>query len=285
MGKPVLITSDTASDLGAELCARYNIKLIPLHVLLDEKDYLDGVDINADRIYQIWDEKKILPKTSAINVEEFVSFFTPMVEQGYAVVHVSIGSGLSASYQSACAAAQNFEDVYVVDSCSLSTGIGLVALEGCDRAAAGMDAKTIASELTALSGKIRASFIIDTLTFLRAGGRCSALAQLGASLMNLKPTIVVKNDEGGLMGVGKKYMGKLSRSMPKYLTDQLMERADLVVSRAFITHSGLPEDMLDLAAETVKSIAPFEEVFVTRAGATISSHCGPGTIGVLFITR
>ncbi|MCL2695022.1 MAG: DegV family protein [Clostridiales bacterium] len=285
MTKPVLITSDTASDLGAELCARYNIPLIPLHVLVDGTDYLDGVNIDVDRIYQIWGEKKVLPKTSAINAEEFSAFFAPFVEQGYAVVHVSIGSGLSASCQAAHAAAALFPDVYVVDSCSLSTGIGLLALEGCDQAKAGSGAQAIAESLTALAQKNRASFIIDSLDFLRAGGRCSALAQLGASMMNLKPTILVKNDDGGLMGVGKKYVGKLARSMPKYLADQLQGRGDIVLNRAFLTHSGLPQEMLDLAVETVKGIASFDELFVTRAGATISSHCGPGTIGVLFMTK
>ncbi len=285
MPKPVKITADTPCDIGPVLQERYDVKLIPLHVTMGDTEYLDGINIDRDDIYANWEKNGTLPKTSAVSVGEYLDIFKGYVEAGYEVIHFGLGSALSVSLQNARMAAQELEGVYVIDSCSLSTGFGLLVCEAGERVKKGMCAADIVAEVEPLNQKTSASFILDTLVFMRAGGRCSSLVQIGASLMNIKPSIQVLNEKQGSMVVGKKYMGKLSRCISKYIEDQLKDREDIVRDRIFITHSGFPEKDLERMKEEVESFGPWGEVFVTDAGSTISSHCGPGCIGVLFLTK
>jgi DegV family protein with EDD domain len=287
--KKILLSADTPCDIGDELKARYSVSLFPLHIILDGKQYTDGLDITSAELYQAWWSHKLLPRTAAINPEEYASYFRPFLEQGFDVIHISLGSGLSSSYQNAEAAAQSLRDVgsvFVIDSCSLSTGFGLLVCEAGERIKRGMEAKQIVQEVKALAPYTSASFILDTLEFMRAGGRCSSITQIGAALMNIKPTILVRNDRQGSMVVGKKYMGKLAPSLMKYVDDQLKDRTDLVLDRVFITHSDLDDhSVVDRITERIRELQPFQEIIETNASCTISSHCGPNTLGVLFMTK
>lgn len=286
MPKPVKITADTPCDIGAALTQRYNVELIPLHVTLGDTEYKDLIDIDLDTIYKYWDETGTLPKTSAVSVGEYLDVFRKYLHEGYEIVHIGLGSGLSVSCQNARLAAQELEGVYVVDSCSLSTGFGLLVCKAGEWVQEGLSAAEIAQRLEPLNQKTSASFVIDTLAFLRAGGRCSSLMQLGANLMSIKPSIQVVNSKGGSMIVGKKYMGKLHRCISKYMEDQLKDREDICRERVFITHSGgFSEEELEKMRQEVESFGPWGEICITRAGCTIGSHCGLGTVGVLFMTR
>ena len=284
LAKPVLLSADSICDLSPELLEKYRVHLIPVHVLLDEKPYLDGVDLNPDDIYRIYNEKKILPKTAALNIEEYLAAFRPFLEQGYEIVHLSLGSALSSCYNNARLAAAELGGVYVVDSRSLSTGAGLAVIEAAERIAAGMPAAQVAQEVDALTGRCHASFVLNTLEFLYKGGRCSALAMLGANLLQLKPCIEVSTEDGH-MSVGKKYRGSLDKALAQYVQDQLQGRTDLKTDRIFITHSGVPEERIAMVRAEVEKYAHFDEVLITRAGCTISSHCGPNTMGILFMTK
>lgn len=285
----IILSADTPCDIGETLKERYQVSLHPLHIILEEKQYTDGLDITSAQLYEAWWKRKQLPRTAAINPEEYQQYFAKFLEQGYDVIHISLGSGLSSSHPNAQIAADALKDkgnVYVIDSCSLSTGFGLLVCEAGERIKAGLPARQIVEEVRALTQDTRASFVLDTLEFMRAGGRCSSITQIGAALMNLKPTIIVKNDRQGSMVVGKKYMGKLAPSLMKYVDDQLKDRTDLVLDRVFVTHSGMDDPaIIDRVVKRIRELQPFQEVFVTQASCTISCHCGPNTLGVLFLTK
>ena len=285
----IILSADTPCDIGETLKERYQVSLHPLHIILEEKQYTDGLDIISAQLYEAWWKRKQLPRTAAINPEEYQRYFAAFLEQGYEVIHISLGSGLSSSHSNAQIAADALKDkgnVYVIDSCSLSTGFGLLVCEAGERIKAGLPSQQIVEEVRALTQDTRASFVLDTLEFMRAGGRCSSITQIGAALMNLKPTIIVKNDRQGSMVVGKKYMGKLAPSLMKYVDDQLKDRTDLVLDRVFVTHSGMDDPtIIDRVVARIRELQPFQEVFVTQASCTISCHCGPNTLGVLFLTK
>lgn len=285
MATNIRISADSTCDLSKELIEQYKVILRPLYVNLNDKSYLDGVNIWPDDIYANYRETKTLPKTAAVSIGEYEDFFKSQTENGDTLIHFSIGSSLSASYNNARLAAEEVENVFVVDTQNLSTGSGLIVLEACDRVAAGMEAAQIVDEVQALIDKSHASFVIDTLEFLHKGGRCSALAMLGANMLQLKPCIQVDNQDGGKMGVSKKYRGSLDKALEMYVKDQLTDRTDLNLKRVFVTHSGMSQERIDKVCELVKQYANFENVYVTRAGCTISSHCGPNTLGVLYMTK
>ncbi len=284
MSQSIRISADSTCDLGPALVEKYHIRLLALHVNLEDKSYSDGVDIQPDDIYETYHQKKILPKTAACSIGEYTDLFEELTADGSAVLHFSIGSSLSASNNNARLAAEEFENVYVIDTQNLSTGSGLLVLAAHDRMEAGMSAAQIAEEVSALVSKSHASFVIDTLEFLHKGGRCSALAMLGANMLQLKPCIAVDNQGGGKMGVTKKYRGSLDKALEMYVKDQLADRSDLDLKRVFITHSGISEERIAAVKALVEQYANFEEILITRAGCTISSHCGPNTLGVLFMT-
>lgn len=280
----IILSADITCDLGDTLKERYNVNFYPLHIILGGKQYQDNVDITSDQIYEAYTTQKILPKTAAINPDEYINYFKKWVDEGYEVIHINLGSGISSSYQNCCIAAEELGNVYPVDSCSLSTGTGLLVLEAADRIAKGMSASQIQQELMDLRANVHASFVLDTLTFLHAGGRCSALAALGANVLNIKPCIEVDNNSGK-MKVGKKYRGSLEKVLKHYTLDKLKKQRNLKLDRVFITHSGISEERIEIVKNTIKEVADFKEIFVTRAGCTISAHCGPNTLGVLFMTE
>ena len=284
MSSKIILSADSTCDLGDELRQRYAVNYYPFHVILDGKMYQDGVDLVPDQIYEVYRSRKILPKTAAINTAEYIEYFRQWTDEGYEVIHFTLGHGLSATYNNCRLAAQELPGVYAIDSCNLSTGSGLLVIEAAERIAAGMPAAQIAQEVQALASHVNASFVIDTLEFLYKGGRCSALQMLGANMLQLKPCIEVNNADG-TMSVGKKYRGSLDKALVQYVHDRLAGRDDIRYERAFITHSGISQERIDLVRREVEKLASFQELFVTRAGCTISSHCGPNTLGVLFMTK
>ena len=280
----IILSADSTCDLDSELKERYQVNYFPLHIILDGKDYKDNVDITPKEIYQAYYDRKILPKTAAVNVEEYVAHFRPWVEQGYDVIHINLGSALSSVYQNCCLAAQELGHVHVIDSCNLSTGTGLLVVAAGKMISQGLEAETIARNLKARTSKCHASFILDTLTFLHAGGRCSSVAALGANMLKLKPCIQVDNRDGS-MGVGKKYRGSLDKVLVKYVKDELARHADINPELLFITHSGISDEYIKLVKEAVEETMHFDEIHITRASCTISCHCGPNTLGILFETK
>ena len=282
MNKKIIISSDSTCDLGAELIDRYQIKILPMGVSLGDTIYQDGVDITPDEIYAHHAKTGQLPKTSAINMAESGVFFEELTKDGSAVIHFTISSSMSATYNNARVAAEDFEDVYVVDSKNLSTGGGLLVIAAAEMAKQGMEPKEIAQKVSELAECVDASFVVDNLEYLAKGGRCSAVAAFGANLLQLKPCICVKN---GAMGVGKKYRGKFDKVLPGYVADRLANAEDICLERVFVTHAGCDPTVVESVVEAVKNTLPFKEIFVTRAGCTISSHCGANTLGVLFIRK
>lgn len=286
MENKVMLFADSSIDLTKELRDRYNIHTVPIHVVLDDKVYEDGVDITTEEIFEYYYKTKQLPKTAAININDIVEALRPYVEDGYEIVYISLGSSLSSSYRNSCLASEELGGkIYPVDSCSLSTGAGLLAIEAAERIAKGMSAKQVAEEVSALNQKNHASFVLDTLEFLRAGGRCSALAAFGANMLGLKPSIKVFNEQQGAMGVGKKYRGKFEKIVLDYIDDTLAQYDNIKTDRAFVTFSAMDNDLENKAYDYVVAKGIFKEVFITRASGTISSHCGPNTIGILFMTE
>ena len=274
MSKKVVIASDSTCDLSPELIERYGIQILPLGVTLGENQYIDGVDITPDGIYEHYEKTGELPKTAAINIAEFESFYKQFTDEGNALVMFTIGSGMSSTYNNACLAAEEFEDVYAVDTKNLSTGGGLLVLSACDMAAEGKSAKEIADACASLADYVDASFVIDDLEFLYKGGRCSALAAFGANLLHLKPCIMVRE---GKMGVG------FDMVLKTYINDMLGDCSGIKTTRVFVTHAGCDEDIVNACVEQVKAMNAFDEVLITRAGCTVSAHCGRNTLGVLFI--
>ncbi len=282
----VIISADRTCDLPQEKMEQLGIPTMPYHINLENVEYIDSVDITPDDLYKAYWERKALPKTSAISVGEYIDYFTPMVEAGNTVVHLTLGSALSSSYNNCRMAAEEFEGkVFVIDSCNLSTGIGLLVLKACDLREQGKDAAEIAQIITDTIPKSHASFVLDTLEFMAAGGRCSAVLAFGANLLKLKPSIKVHNDENGAMKVDKKYRGELGKVLVSYVKDQMALYPDIDTSRVFITHSGIDEKMIEIVREELVKHHDFGEILISRASCTISCHCGPATLGVLFLTK
>lgn len=282
MSEKILITSDSTTDLGDELIAEYGVGILPLGVALGEKQYTDGVDIDPDMIYANYERTGQLPKTSAINMAQAQAFFKKYTDEGYTVIFFTISAEMSSTYQNVRLAASEFDNVYVIDTANLSTGGGLLVLRACEMAKEGKSATEIVAACEALRDRVDASFVIDSLEFLHKGGRCSALAAFGANLLNLKPCIVVR---GGKMSVGKKYRGRFADVLKKYVADQIGDASDVELDHVFVTHAGCDHEIYEACVEQVKALAPFKAVHVTRAGCTVSSHCGRNTLGVLFIRK
>ena len=280
MSNKIIIASDSTCDLSPELISRYGVHILPLGVALGDKQYTDGVDIDPDFIYKNYEETGVLPKTSAVNLIDFEDFLAAHTADGSSVIFFTISSEMSSTYNNARLACEGGSNAFVVDTRNLSTGGGLLVIAACEMAAAGMEAADIVAKCNELAPCVDASFIIDSLEFLHKGGRCSALAAFGANMLSLKPCIVVKD---GKMGVGKKYRGKFGAVLPKYVEERLGDASDIIKNHIFVTHAGCDPEVIQSCVNAVKAIAPEAEVHVTRAGCTISSHCGRNTLGVLFI--
>ena len=282
MAKPVLITADSTCDLSRDLIERYDVRLIPLTIQLGEESYLDGVSFTPQDMYDRYHADGSLPKTAAPSLQQFLDFFTPLLEQGYEIVHLDISAELSSTFQTAGIAAAELEGVYPVDSRMLSTGVGLLCIEGAECARRGMSAAEIAEHLRGLTGKVDTSFVLDTLEFMWKGGRCSGVAALGANLLRLRPGLEMKD---GRLGVYKKYRGKMREVYRQYITERLAGKR-VRPGHVFITESGeLEPGTVEELEALVRSLIPVEEIHHTRAGCTISSHCGPKCLGILFINE
>ena len=278
----VLIASDSTCDLSQDLIQRYGVHILPLGVSLGENQYTDGVDITPDDIYAHYAATGQLPKTSAVNIAQFDDFFREHTADGSAIVLFTISSDMSSTCSNAKIAAEEYENVYVVDTQNLSTGGGLLVIAAAEMAAEGKSAKEIADSCTEMRDRIDASFVVDDLEFLHKGGRCSAVAALGANLLQLKPCIVVKD---GKMGVEKKYRGKFPAVLEKYISEKIGDGSNIDPNHVFVTHGGCDQALMDHCVDLVKSAGNFKEVHLTRTGCTVSSHCGRNTLGVLFLRK
>ncbi len=275
----IKITADSTCDLSQNILADMDITLMPLRILVGNKEFRDGVDIMPADIFRFVDEDGKTCKTAAVNVYEYKCFFAELTFQYEAVIHICIGSGFSSCYQNAVQAAQSFNNIYVIDSQNLSSGSGHVVYEAARMAMEGTNAKDICRGLDELIPKVDASFVIDRLDYLYKGGRCSGLEMLGANLLQIKPCIEVIE---GKMRVGKKYRGSFEHCLRHYVQDRLVNDQDIDFSRVFITHPMCSKQTVDMVKELLNDCAKFEEIIETPAGCTISSHCGPNTLGILY---
>lgn len=275
----IKITCDSTCDLSKELYERFDIKVVPMGVSLGDYFGYDGIDFRSTDIFEYVENKGDLPKTSAISIGQYMDVFRKYVKQGFQVIHISLSGELSVSFQNACIAAESVGNVTVIDSRNLSTGSGHLALLAAEMAEAGKTRDEIVNTLESVKYRLDVSFVLQTLEYLHKGGRCSGVAAFGANLLKLRLEIEVKD---GKMQVGKKYRGNLNRSVSDYIRGRLEGRKDLNLDRIFITHSGVPQETVDQAIALVKELQPFKEIIVTQAGCTISSHCGPNCLGVLF---
>ena len=280
--KKIKITCDSTCDLTKELYGKYGVDVVPLGVILGEDERFDSIDVEADEIFEYVNKTGQLPKTSAISIGQYQDIFSRYVKEGFNVIHINLSSELSSSYRNACIAAEEMESVYVIDSRSLSTGSGHLVLLASELARSGMDASDIVEILNSRKSQLDVSFVLQTLDYLHKGGRCSGVAAFGANALKLRPEIQVVS---GSMQVGKKYRGDMEKTILSYIRGRLEGRDDVDCSRLFLTHSGVPQDILIKAQELIKKLQPINEILVTRAGCTISSHCGPNCLGVLFFTK
>lgn len=277
----VIITSESTCDLSKELIDKYNIKILPLLVSLGDDNFCDGVNINPQNIFDYFKKTGGLPKTAARSIEDYKDLFSQYTDLGYEVVHIAISSELSASYNNSRLAALEVPNVYTVDSASLSTGVGVLAIYAAELAQSGKyTGEQIKNMVEKRVPYIQASFIIGNMKFLHKGGRCSAVAAFGANLLKIKPSIIVEN---GKLRVGKKYMGPSNTVIKKYVTDILNTYNNPDNTRIFITYSSATSEMIEAAKKVIEESGKFKEIHITQAGATITGHCGENTLGVLYI--
>ena len=276
----IVISAESTIDLPKELLDKYNIKTTPFTINLGDELIEDHFGVSKE-IFEFVDKSKKLPKTSAVSPDQFKTHFENLKKDYDAIVHVSLSSLISSAYNNACMVAKEMENVYVVDSKSLSTGIALLAIKGKDLIDEGKDAKEIFETLQSLTPKVEASFVLERLNYLYKGGRCSALALLGANILKIKPQIILSD---GRMIVGKKYMGNMTKVVDKYIDDLLDNNPNPILEHVFITHSSPMPEAEKILTEKLENRG-FKYIHNTLAGGTISSHCGPNCIGVLFLNK
>ena len=276
----IAITAESTIDMPLELLNKYNIKTIPFSVILGENEFKDGEITSAD-IFKFVEENKILPKTSAINQEQYKEFFSQQLKDNDAVVHLSLSSQISSACSHAVEAAKELENVFVLDTKSLSTGIALLAINARELAESGLTAQEIYEKILARVDNVQASFVVKKLDYLHKGGRCSSIALLGANLLHIRPQIVLKD---GKMMSNKKYLGKMEKVISSYCKDVLAQNPNADKKYAFVTYT-TATDVMVAAAKDALTTAGFETIYETTAGATITSHCGEDTLGVLFLNK
>jgi DegV family protein with EDD domain len=278
----IKITSDSTCDLSAQLVEQNNITILPLTVVKDGETFHDGVDITPAEIFAHVNAGGKLCSTAAVNIDEYESFFEPFSKEYDAVIHINLGSGFSSCHQNAKIAAESFSNVYPIDSKNLSTGQGHLVLEACRLAQESDDITAICDELNELTGRIETSFLLSRLDYIAKGGRCSSVLALGANLLKLKPCIELKD---GKMSVGKKYRGNYAKCLEEYVRERLDKRDDIIRDRLFVTYTPVKDDELKIVDEAVNQYGNFQTIYHTTAGCTVSCHCGPETLGVLFIRK
>jgi len=280
----IKISADSTCDLTQEQIEKYQVGITPLYVVKNGASFRDGVDITPKDIYAHVDAGGDICSTAAVTVADYVDFFTEQRKRFDAVVHFCISSDMSSCYQNACIAAQEVDGIYPVDCRNLSAGIGLLVIDAAVMAQSpDADAAQIKAVLDEKKEKLDVSFVLDTLAYLRKGGRCSALAALGANLLSLKPSIEVHE---GTMGVAKKYRGQRQKCILQYIRDHLEGRDDIELNRIFLTDStGFSDAELDEMEQTIRACQPFAEVLRSKSGCTISNHCGPNCMGILYFHK
>ena len=278
----IKITSDSTCDLSPAQLQEHNISLAHLTVIKGNEQFVDSVTITPADIFSHVANGGDLCSTSAYSVGQYEDLFKQYANDYDGVIHINIGSGFSSCYQNACIAAEEFSNVRVVDSQNLSTGQGLVVLEACRLAQTCENLDEIVDALNAFTPRVEASFLLDRLDYMVKGGRCSSAVALGANLLNLKPCIEVKD---GKMSVVKKYRGPYAKCLSSYVKDRLSGREDILRKELFLTYTPVPDACLAAVKETIASCEPFEINYETTAGCTVSCHCGPGTLGVLFVRK
>lgn len=276
----IKITTDSTCDLSPQLVAERGISIVPLSIIMGDSSYLDGITIMPADIFAHVAAGGELCKTAAPSLHTYSELFNGLSKEYDAVVHISLGANFSSSYQNACIAAQELSNVYVVDSQNLSTGQGLLVLTACDLAASCQDIDAMVADLRATAERVEASFLLDRLDYMRKGGRCSSVAALGANLLKLKPCIEVSH---GVMQVGKKYRGNFDHCVRTYISERLEGRVDVERGRVFITHTPVTDSARTVARDAAKVYGNFSQIYDTDAGCTVSCHCGPGTLGVLYV--
>lgn len=282
----IIITADSTADIPAEIAQKYNIRISPLHVLYDDEDYADGVDITPEYIIERYEERNQLPSTSAVTPEEYRLFFKQILREGYdEIVHIAFCSDMSSTYQNAVIAAGEFDEkIYVVDSRCLSVGMMLLAIRACEFRDMGFSGERIADIVKDLTERNIGGFLLSQLEFLHKGGRCSSVSLLGANLLNIKPSIVVKD---GAMSVAKKYRGKDEMCRLKYMKDRIAEYEDRIDTSRIVLHTtcDLSEKEIKGYKKELKKLIECDEVIVSTAGCVITSHCGPGTFSLFFMLK
>lgn len=278
----IKITADSTCDLSPEVLEQFNISLVPLHVLIDDEEYLDGVNITPLDIFKFVGEQGKTCTTAAVNTFEYEEFFKKFSPEYEAVIHINLGSGFSSCYQNARIAAESFDNVYVINSNNLSTGSGHLVYEAALMAKEGMSPSDICSKLEQMASKVDASFVIDKMDYLRQGGRCTGVEAFGATLLKIKPSIEVVD---GKMIVGKKYRGNFERCLEHYVKDRLENNEQIDRIRLFITHSHCSPGTVEKVKNEVSKYVTFDEIIETTAGCTISTHCGPNTLGILYLRK
>lgn len=280
----IKITADSTCDLGNELAEKFGVGILPLSVILgDTKIYRDGIDLTPQDIFDFVAKTGKLPKTCATTVEEYAEYFGKLLEEYEAVIHFNISSKASSSYSNAVTAAARFAGkVDVVDSLALSSGQGLLVLKACELASGGRSPREIVSAVESLRPKVNTSFVPDSLDYLHKGGRCSLTSLIGAKVLRLHPMIEMRD---GQLRPTKKYMGGMDRCLKNYVNDLAAEYPNYDKSRCFITHSSCEPEIVARVREQVSEKFSFDEISETVAGSVVTSHCGKGTLGVLFISE
>lgn len=281
----IKIISDSTCDLSQELIEKYDITIVPLHIVLGEDEFLDGMNIVPDDIYAWSDANNATPKTSAVSIEEATKAIKSFTDRGEQLVVFTIASGMSTTNNVFRLAVDELgveQQVRIIDSANLSTGVGLQVIEAAILAKEGKKLDEIVTAIERITPKVKASFVVDTLTYLHRGGRCSGLAALAGGMLKLHPKIVVKN---GVMGPDKKYRGKMNGVILNYAREMEEDLLKARKNRVFITHSGCDREVIENVKAYLEGLNYFEEILVTRAGGVISSHCGPGTLGILYIAE
>lgn len=274
----IAISCESTCDLSKELLQKFDIQIIPYSVILGDEILVDDENVPA-KIFEYVEKTGVLPKTSAINEADYEEYFKKLLKSYDAVVHITLSGGITSAVTNAKSVASKLKNVFVVDSRSLSTGIGLLAIYARKLAESGKQANEIAKLVEEKVPNVQASFVVDRLDYLYKGGRCNALALFGANLLKLHPQIVLA---GGLMKPAKKYRGKMEKVVENYSKDTLSEFDKPDKTLAFITHTTATEGMVK-AARTALENAGFENIYETTAGGTITSHCGENVLGILYI--
>jgi DegV family protein with EDD domain len=280
----VRIVADSTCDLSKELVEKYNITIIPLCIVMGEKSYYDGVETSPDEIYAWADANKTTPKTAAVSMDKTEEILSPFMEAGDDIIFFGISSEMSTTCNVVRIVGEDkeYDRLFIVDSRNLSSGIGLQVLKAAEMAQDGKSAEEIVEKINESKDKVSASFVVDTLTYLARGGRCTAATALVANTLKLHPEIVVKD---GKMGVNKKYRGSLDSALMKYAKEMQEDLLNAESKRVFLTHSGCTQETIDKIYGFLKDLNYFEEILVQRAGGVISSHCGPGTLGILYYKK